>query len=91
MVRSHIIVHGHVQGVGFRATTKQIAEQLDLNGWVKNKNDGSVEIEAEGDSSNLKQFVDQLNDGPTPFAKVEAIDIEDFDSEKGYETFKVKE
>lgn len=91
MARSHIVVHGRVQGVGFRATTKQIAEQLELKGWVKNKSDGSVEIEAEGDSASLKEFVDQLNEGPTPFAKVQAIDIEDFDSEEGYEKFKVKE
>ncbi|MGI8315278.1 acylphosphatase [Halobacillus mangrovi] len=91
MARSHIVVHGRVQGVGFRATTKQIAEQLELKGWVKNKSDGSVEIEAEGDAANLKEFVDQLNEGPTPFAKVQAIDIEDFDSEEGYKKFKVKE
>ncbi|ARI77330.1 acylphosphatase [Halobacillus mangrovi] len=91
MSRSHIVVHGRVQGVGFRATTKQIAEQLELKGWVKNKSDGSVEIEAEGDPASLKEFVDQLNEGPTPFAKVQAIDIEDFDSEEGYEKFKVKE
>ncbi|MBH0229496.1 acylphosphatase [Halobacillus yeomjeoni] len=91
MARKHMIVHGRVQGVGFRATAKQIADQLNIQGWVKNKSDGTVEIDAEGESDHLSHFIDQLNQGPSPFAKVSAIDITESETEKGYKKFKIVE
>lgn len=91
MVRNHLVVHGRVQGVGFRATAKQIADQLDIHGWVKNNSNGTVEIDAEGDPDHLSKFIDKLNEGPTPFSKVRAVDIIEEASEKGYEKFKIKE
>lgn len=54
------IVKGHVQGVGFRATTQYIAAKLGLLGKVSNKNNGSVEIIALGDKAKLEELLDML-------------------------------
>lgn len=75
MVRRHLKVHGRVQGVGFRASAKQTALELNLTGWVKNKHDGTVEIEVEGDPVQIDAFIDSLEEGPNPFVKVESIDL----------------
>ena len=58
--RVHVFYSGHVQGVGFRYTARDIAESLGLKGWVKNLADGKVEIVAEGDEKDLKEFLDQI-------------------------------
>ncbi len=55
--RYNIIVSGKVQGVWFRAYTKEKAQELGLTGWVKNNIDGTVEIEVEGDEDKLKEFL----------------------------------
>lgn len=60
----HIIVSGRVQGVFFRASTRQIATKLDLAGWVKNLPDGRVEIVAEGSPKNLETFLAWCQHGP---------------------------
>ena len=62
--RVHIIVRGKVQGVFFRASTHKAAEELNINGWVKNLDDGSVEIVAEGEKENLNKFIRWCNKGP---------------------------
>lgn len=56
MSRLHLIVHGRVQGVFFRATAQKLGEQLGLRGWVRNCADGSVEIVAEGDATLLEKL-----------------------------------
>jgi acylphosphatase len=48
IIRQHICVSGRVQGVGFRFRTMQFASQLKLAGWVRNLDDGRVELELEG-------------------------------------------
>ncbi len=58
--RIHVFYSGHVQGVGFRFTTQDIASELGLNGWVKNLGDGRVEVVCEGDEEKLKAFVDNI-------------------------------
>ncbi len=62
--RVNIIVHGRVQGVFYRAMTKEKAIELELNGWVKNRLDGTVEIVAEGSKENLERLVDWTQYGP---------------------------
>ena len=59
-----IKVFGKVQGVGFRYYTNKKAIELNLVGFVQNKPDGSVFIEAEGDDTNLLTFIDWCNIGP---------------------------
>ena len=71
---THIIVHGRVQGVWFRAGTKERADELGLFGWVKNKSEGTVEIHAEGEKLQLKNFILWCRKG-TPAANVASLDL----------------
>jgi acylphosphatase len=75
MKRVHLIVHGRVQGVYFRASARDRARQLGLSGWVRNCPDGSVEILAEGNKAHLEQFVVWCHGGP-PGALVTDLDVE---------------
>jgi len=68
-------VFGRVQGVGFRAFTAREARSLRLNGWVRNRSDGSVEGVAVGLEVNLTEFVDRLRRGPT-YANVGSLRFE---------------
>ena len=69
-----IIVSGRVQGVFFRASTKSKADELGVNGFVKNLPDGRVYIEAEGERQTLHQFESWCKHGP-PRAQVTQIDV----------------
>lgn len=60
----HLLIKGKVQGVYFRACAKEIAQTLDLRGWVKNKADGSVEAVASGSEKSLQQFIEWCKRGP---------------------------
>lgn len=62
--RLHAIIEGRVQGVGFRAFAIRKAEELGINGWVRNRWDGSVEVIAEGERTMLDKFVAALFVGP---------------------------
>jgi acylphosphatase len=64
MVGVHVIVEGKVQGVGFRAFTVTQATGKGLYGWVRNRQDGTVEVEAEGLQTVLKDFLEILKEGP---------------------------
>ncbi|MEX2233480.1 MAG: acylphosphatase [Cyclobacteriaceae bacterium] len=69
-----INISGEVQGVFFRASTKEIAESLKIYGLVKNESDGSVYVEAEGEEEALKEFIRWCHHGP-PRANVEQCDV----------------
>lgn len=62
--RINIVVAGRVQGVGFRFECRRLAIQLGLRGWVKNLDDGSVEIVAEGEPEAVKRMTDWARKGP---------------------------
>ena len=64
MISAHILVSGHVQGVGFRAHTKRVAESFGLTGWVRNLPDGSVEILTEGPEGHVEEFIKWCRVGP---------------------------
>lgn len=83
-----ITVSGKVQGVFFRASAKETAEQLNINGFAKNQPDGSVYIEAEGSQENLKQFIEWCKKGP-PRAQVTHVDIQESEL-KNYERFEIR-
>ena len=59
-VRWRVVFSGHVQGVGFRATTCQIAASFEVTGYVKNLSDGRVELVAEGKKNALDGFLRQV-------------------------------
>ncbi|MEK7218699.1 MAG: acylphosphatase [Patescibacteria group bacterium] len=83
-----VIVTGHVQGVFFRAHAKQAADRLGLKGWVRNSEDGTVEIRIEGEKEALKEFEEWCRKGP-PDAEVEDVRC-DAVEEEGYEGFYIR-
>lgn len=74
----HCFISGRVQGVWFRAHTKELADQLTLSGWAKNLPDGRVEVLACGDSEKLAVLHDWLKKGP-PLAEVKETSYEELD------------
>jgi len=87
MKHINITVSGKVQGVFYRASTKAVADQLGIKGFVKNQEDGSVYIEAEGDDFSLESFLEWCNEGPEK-AKVENVTLAESEL-KNYRNFEV--
>ena len=81
-------VYGRVQGVHFRASTREQARALGLAGWVRNCDDGSVEARLRGGDTALQQMLTWLHHGP-PEAQVEAVEVErlanDVPTDPGFE------
>jgi acylphosphatase len=75
MERLHAVVHGDVQGVGFRYFVQRKANQLGLSGWVRNNGDGTVEVVAEGERRDLEQLKRALDEGPR-LARVDRVDAQ---------------
>ena len=80
-----IKVYGRVQGVGFRFYTQKKANELEITGYVKNRPDGSVYIEAEGEEDELELFIRWCEVGPSwahvskiEKQKVALFHVEDF-------------
>ncbi|HBO84077.1 MAG: acylphosphatase [Deltaproteobacteria bacterium GWC2_42_11] len=71
-VRAHIIIGGAVQGVFFRAHTREIALNHSVHGWVQNRMDGAVEAVFEGDETAVKKVIDWCRHGP-PAARVHDV------------------
>jgi len=88
MKRAHVFVSGRVQGVWFRASTRDKAEALFINGWVRNLPDGRVEAVFEGDDEKVKEMVEWCRRGP-PLAHVDRMDVE-YESPRGEMEFKIK-
>ncbi|WP_055046313.1 acylphosphatase [Devosia sp. A16] len=60
----HVVITGRVQGVGFRAFVEREAEALRLDGWVRNRRDGTVEAVFAGDEGEIQHILMELNAGP---------------------------
>jgi acylphosphatase len=87
--RAHVYVSGQVQGVFFRDSARERAEQLGLIGWVRNTPDGRVEALFEGPSESVREMVRWCEDGPS-HADVENVDTE-FEAPRGdLEGFEVR-
>ena len=84
----HIVVHGFVQGVFFRASTQSQATEHSLTGWVRNLPDGTVEIHAEGEKESLDRFIEWCRQGP-PAANVQRLDL-DWIASQGLSAFEVR-
>ena len=74
MSRLRAVVHGWVQGVGYRDFVSREARRALLKGYVRNSSDGSVEVEAEGSRDQLERFLARLREGP-PMAEVGRIEV----------------
>ena len=73
--RVHAVVRGLVQGVSFRATTRREAARLALSGWVRNRSDGAVELEAQGPGARVDALIAWCRVGP-PAAEVAGVEVE---------------
>ncbi|MWV38949.1 acylphosphatase [Natrialba sp. INN-245] len=84
--RAHVFVSGTVQGVFYRATTRDTARERGVDGWVKNLEDGRVEAVFEGPEDAVESMVEWCHDG-SPKASVEDVEVEYGDplGENGFE------
>ena len=64
LAKVHIVVSGIVQGVGYRYFAMQLARDYGLAGWVRNREDGTVELEAEGEEIVVQAYIKDLRIGP---------------------------
>ena len=87
MIRRRVVVHGRVQGVFFRDTTRRMAISRGVAGWVRNRADGAVEAVFEGDEDAVGSMLRFCRQGP-PGAYVERVDEHAEDSE-GLEGFRI--
>jgi acylphosphatase len=77
LVARHLTVHGHVQGVFFRDSTRRRAATAGLDGWVRNRPDGTVEAWLEGPVSAVAAVEHWIRDGGPPGARVTHVHGED--------------
>jgi acylphosphatase len=73
--RAELLISGRVQGVFFRSNTRQRANSLGIEGYVRNRTDGRVEAVFEGRTSDVKELVSWCHEGPSS-ARVNSVDIE---------------
>lgn len=73
IVIQHVIIRGRVQGVGYRAWTEYTAEGRGLDGWVRNRRDGSVEALFAGEPRMVREMIDLCRQGPSG-SRVDAIE-----------------
>jgi acylphosphatase len=88
-VRIRMNIQGRVQGVFFRASTRDEAFSLDLKGWVCNLPGGGVEVLAEGDREPLLKLVAWCRHGP-PYAEVTHVDISEEPYTGEFDTFHIR-
>ena len=88
-IQAHVLISGRVQGVWFRASTKQKAEQLGIKGWVRNTSDGCVEAVFEGQEELVREIVEWCYHGP-PMAKVSNVEVKTQESKDSFDRFSVK-
>jgi acylphosphatase len=88
MKRIHLIISGDVQGVGYRAWVRREALKLNLSGWIKNREDGAVELRAEGVEVALQKLIDLCKKGPeVGWVKEVSVKWNDYTGE--YKTFEI--
>jgi len=87
--RVHVIVHGHVQGVWFRAAVRDIAGQEGVSGFVRNLPGGAVEAVLEGDASAVERVIGFCSIGP-PGSRVDRMDQDEEPFTGAYEAFSIK-
>ena len=85
----HLKISGKVQGVWYRGTTKQKAQELGIKGWVKNTADGCVEAVFVGEDKIVNEMISWCYKGP-PLAKVKSIEIINENINQDFDDFSVK-
>jgi acylphosphatase len=87
--KAHLIISGKVQGVCFRAETQKAARHFGVNGWVRNKMDGSVEAVAEGDKRDVISLIHWCHTG-SAFSTVEKVEFQWKEYKGEFENFDVR-
>ena len=87
--RIHVFVTGRVQGVFFRQSTRVMAIKNNVNGWVRNLDDGRVEIVAEGEESNINSFIDWCKTGPAN-SRVDEFELSEENITNEFKIFEVR-
>jgi acylphosphatase len=87
VIRRRALVHGTVQGVGYRFSTEGEADRLGVDGFVRNLPDGTVEVEVEGQPELVGHLLAWLEEGPSG-SEVSRVDVEEVEptGEGGFET-----
>ena len=75
-VAKHLIIHGRVQGVAYRAWMVGAAQRSNVSGWVRNVHDGTVEAVVSGDETDVQDLINSCYNGPA-MANVTDIDVHD--------------
>jgi len=88
-IGAHLVVKGLVQGVGYRWFALKSASSYNINGWVKNLPDSTVEVQAYGDKGALNSFIKDLSRGPS-FSKVTDVVVRWVEFESAYISFSVE-
>jgi acylphosphatase len=86
--RLHLVVSGSVQSVGFRMFIYRKAQELQLCGWVKNRLDGTVEIDAQGTEKAIEELLNQAKKGPSR-SNVTSIRKEEKEPDSSLDRFSV--
>jgi len=86
--RAHVFVSGRVQGVYYRATTRETAREHGVNGWVKNLDDGRVEAVFEGPEDAVESMIEFCHEGSRA-ASVEDVTVE-FEEPQGQNGFEIR-
>jgi acylphosphatase len=87
-IRAHVIISGRVQGVFYRMSTQRAAREQGVNGWVKNRYDGTVEAVFEGDREAVAAMIKWCWNGP-PGARVQNVEVVEEDYTGTFKAFKV--
>lgn len=88
-VRAHVHIEGRVQGVFYRASTREEANLRGLKGWVRNCRDGRVEAVFEGEKDKVEEFIEWCKKGP-PGAMVTNVDVSWEQSTNEFDSFSIK-
>ena len=88
-MRKRVVVHGRVQGVFFRDSTRQRAAAAGVSGWVRNCPDGTVEAVFDGPDDAVARMVDWMREGPRA-ASVEHVDVSEEDGSEDLDGFEVR-
>ncbi len=86
IIHKRLKITGEVQGVFYRATAVQQAKELNLRGWIRNDEEGSVTASVQGEEEKINEFIEWCRQG-SPMAKVNHVDEEECEIEnfKGFE------
>lgn len=87
LTETHLIITGIVQGVSFRATTKHLADKLHIKGYVRNLDNGCVEICIT--NGNVKHLITQLKQTPHPI-RIDSIERRETPLSKSYASFEIR-